>query len=73
MLERVLSNLCLDRYLDLFENPDVLAARFRESFIDRTISCDRSNQTNVLPSSTIERNLADTPRSTCQGRTVVLG
>ena len=51
----------------------MLAARFRESFIDRTISCDRSTQTNVVPSSTIEPNLADFPRATCHGRTVVLG
>ena len=68
MQERVLSNLCLDRYLDLFENPDVLAARFRESFIDRTISCPRSIQKNIVPRLTIELNLADTPRSTYQGQ-----
>ena len=68
MQVRVLSNLCLDRYLDLFENPDVLAARFRESFIDRTISCPRSIQKNIVPRLTIELNLADTPRSTYQGQ-----
>ena len=51
----------------------MLAARFRESFIDRTIACVRSNQTTIVPSSTIEPNLADTPRSACQGKTVVLG
>ncbi|XP_062498861.1 complement factor B-like [Corticium candelabrum] len=59
--------------IEIFENPDVLAARFRESFIDRTIACVRSNQTTIVPSSTIEPNLADTPRSACQGKTVVLG
>ena len=72
MQERVLSNLCLDRYLDVFESPDVLAARFRESFIDRTISYDRSNQTNMVSCSTIEPNVADTPQSTLQNTTVII-